>query len=157
MEGYWLQQNFALLFRGRENLSELLQGAESQACPTALPSSAGLGLRLGSWGFSPAVSFSVQEVRLKKRRGCVPGGGCEAERSAEAQAAAPRGSAFGMTDWPAHPAARGEAAPTEVCTDLQRPGGKYPLCPVCLDQPKTLLLPPAQKILVGQAKVTASF
>lgn len=115
-------------------------------------------LLLQIWGrgwvcgfFPPQFRFQCKESILpgwKRSRGwkreelCpragAAGRSCEAERSAEAQIAAPRGSALGMTDWPARPSARGEAAPTEVCMDLHRPGGKCPLCPVCLDRPKRL-------------------
>lgn len=87
----------------------------------------------------------------------LPDGGCGAERSAEAQIAAPWGSAFSMTDWPSRPAARGEAAPTEVCMDLHRPGGKCPLYPVCLDQRKTLLLPPSPKNFCWTSEVHLAF
>lgn len=68
-----------------------------------------------------------REGALRARAGAAGRGGCAAGRSAEAQVGAPRGSAFGGTGGSARPAARGEAAATEVCINLRRPCVKCPL------------------------------
>lgn len=104
--GLLVTAEFLITFLREREALRAVAGRRVAGMSTALPAPAGLGLRLGLWGFSAAVSFSVRgvhtarlkkELRLKKGRVCVPGGRCRtglrgwaAERSADAQIAAPR-------------------------------------------------------------------
>lgn len=73
-----------------------MRSSESQACPTALPASAGLGSSSGLCVLSAAVWFSVKESTLPvwkrspagKGKGSCPGGRCRTGL----ELSAPRGS-----------------------------------------------------------------
>lgn len=89
----------------------------------------GFGVELGFVSFiRGSFVFSARSPRCPAGKGNLscPGQGLALRGGADRGA---RGRALGRTALAVRPAARGEAAPAEVCMDLHRPGRECPLCP----------------------------
>lgn len=93
-----------------------------------------------------------KEPRLEKGRVRVPAGGAGrgCEMSARRRRGSRRsGSALGVTERPAHPAARGEAAPAEVCMDCTDLAGNVRSALFVWTSPRDSSPSSRPKLLVG--------